>query len=323
MVLSDTAIGEPCRLRLLLNPVSDLASRCPLSSLDPEGSEKRIGSLEAEILHRKSSKGSPAKDVEPGPLVGAKQPPVPPEIPDWSRAPVQQDPSSIPATQDSGPDGIGRAFAWLAENWFYTVAAVFLALSGIFTTQYAADLLLTIKGLVDDDKTPGRFLHSGTANLSTIPKVAESLAGRMEVIRLLPLSQAEIIERKSGFIDRAFARKRPTADRMIVGDDLVENVLSGGYPKALAQIRRSRKQDWYRSYLDAVVQRDVRDVARIEQFAVLPKLISMLANCSGQLINYSAIAADLDINHVTTKKYVVCLRVSTSFIPCIRGTQTV
>ena len=170
--------------------------------------------------------------------------------------------------------------------------------------QRAPDLLLAIKGLVDDDKTPGRFLLTSTTNLSTVSKVAESLAGRMEVIRLLPLSQAEIIGRKSGFIDRAFARKRPMADHMIVGDEIVENVLSGGYPKALAQTRRSRKLDWYRSYLDAVIQGDVRDVAQIEQFAVMPKLISMLANRSGQLINYSGIAADLDINHVTTKKYV-------------------
>jgi predicted AAA+ superfamily ATPase len=59
--------------------------------------------------------------------------------------------------------------------------------------QRAPDLLLAIKNLVDDDKTPGRFLLTGSANLMTIPKVADSLAGRMEVVRLLPLSQAEIL----------------------------------------------------------------------------------------------------------------------------------
>ncbi|MEJ8563316.1 AAA family ATPase [Yoonia sp. GPGPB17] len=75
--------------------------------------------------------------------------------------------------------------------------------------QRAPDLLLAIKNLVDDDKTPGRFLLTGSANLMTIPKVADSLAGRMEVVRLLPLSQAEILGAKSGFIDRAFAREKP------------------------------------------------------------------------------------------------------------------
>jgi predicted AAA+ superfamily ATPase len=170
--------------------------------------------------------------------------------------------------------------------------------------QRAPDLLLAIKNLVDDDKTPGRFLLTGSANLMTIPKVADSLAGRMEVVRLLPLSQAEILGTKSEFIDRAFAREKPTAEHMIVGDELVENVLSGGYPEALGRTRWSRKQDWYHGYLDAIVQRDVRDVAQIERLAIMPKLMSVLAEHSGQLVNYTGIGAGLDLNHVTTQKYV-------------------
>ncbi|MEJ8563317.1 hypothetical protein QTO30_20260 [Yoonia sp. GPGPB17] len=78
---------------------------------------------------------------------------------------------------------------------------------------------------------------------------------------------------------------------MIVGDDLVENVLSGGYPEALGRARWSRKQDWYHGYLDAIVQRDVRDVAQIEQLAIMPKLMSVLAEHSGQLVNYTGIGA--------------------------------
>ena len=170
--------------------------------------------------------------------------------------------------------------------------------------QRAPDLLLSIKSQIDNDKTPGRFLLTGSANLMTIPKVADSLAGRMEVVRLLPLSMAEILGAKSNFIDRAFARETPTADRMIVGDDLVEKVLSGGYPEALGRTRWSRKQDWYHSYLDAIVQRDVKDVAQIEQLAIMPKLMSVLAEHSGKLVNYSGIGASLDLNHVTTQKYV-------------------
>jgi len=170
--------------------------------------------------------------------------------------------------------------------------------------QRAPDLLLAIKSLVDNDKTPGRFLLTGSANLMTIPKVADSLAGRMEVVRLLPLSQAEILGVESDFIDRAFAREKPTANHMIVGDDLVEKVLSGGYPEALGRTRWSRKQDWYHGYLDAIVQRDVKDVAQIEQLAIMPKLMSVLAEHSGQLVNYSGIGASLDLNHVTTQKYV-------------------
>lgn len=170
--------------------------------------------------------------------------------------------------------------------------------------QRAPDLLLAIKNLVDDDKTPGRFLLTGSANLMTIPKIADSLAGRMEVIRLLPLSQAELISVRSKFIDRAFAGEKPAADNIVVGDDLVEVVLSGGYPEALSRKRWSRKQDWYHGYLDALVQRDVRDVAQIEQLAVMPRLLSVLAEHSGQLVNYSGIGTAIGLNHVTTRKYV-------------------
>ena len=170
--------------------------------------------------------------------------------------------------------------------------------------QRAPDLLLAIKNAVDDDKAPGRFLLTGSANLMTIPKVADSLAGRMEVIRLLPLSQAELIDKRSVFIDRAFSAQTPVADQTVVGDDLVDAVLSGGYPEALGRKRWGRKQDWYHGYLDALVQRDVREVAQIEQLAVMPKLLSVLAEHSGQLVNYTGIGAALGLNHVTTRKYV-------------------
>ncbi len=173
--------------------------------------------------------------------------------------------------------------------------------------QRAPDLLLSIKSTVDDDRTPGRFLLTGSANLMTVPKAADSLAGRMEVIRILPLSQAELLSKQSNFIDRAFAAQTPAADRFILGDGLIETVLSGGYPEALGRKKWGRKQDWYNSYLDAIVQRDVRDIAHVEHLAVMPKLLAVLAEHSGQLVNYTGIGAALGLNHVTTRKYVKVL----------------
>jgi len=170
--------------------------------------------------------------------------------------------------------------------------------------QRAPDLLLAIKTLVDDDKTPGRFLLTSSANIMTLPKIADSLAGRMEVVRLLPLGRSEILGAKSSFIDSAFTGSRPAPGQMIVGNDLVELVLSGGYPEALARKGWARKQDWYQGYIDALVQRDVRDVAQIERPTIMPRLLSVLAEHSGQLINYSGVGAALGLNHVTTRKYV-------------------
>ena len=94
---------------------------------------KRLGRLEAEILHKgatKTARSSPAKDIESAP-----------GTPVWSRSPDQQDSLAVAASRDSGRDGVRRAVAWLVENWFHAVATVSLTLSGIFVTQYAADLL--------------------------------------------------------------------------------------------------------------------------------------------------------------------------------------
>ena len=170
--------------------------------------------------------------------------------------------------------------------------------------QRAPDLLLGIKAEVDRDRSPGRFLLTGSANLMTLPKVADSLAGRMEVVRLLPLSQAEIRDARSTFLSNAFAGEAPTAGTAVLGDDLVETVLTGGYPEALTRKRWSRRQDWYEDYVEAIVQRDVRDVAQIEQLAVMPRLLSVLAEHSGQLLNTSQIGSAVGLTHVTARKYI-------------------
>lgn len=170
--------------------------------------------------------------------------------------------------------------------------------------QRAPDLLLAIKTEVDRDKTAGRFLLTGSANLMTVPKVADSLAGRMEVVKLLPLSQAEIMGAKSTAIDNAFKGLQPTVEKVVLGDDMIEMVLAGGYPEAITRKKWGRKQDWYQAYVDAIVQRDVRDVAQIEQLAIMPKLLNILAEHSGQLVNYSGMGGAVGLNHVTTQKYV-------------------
>ena len=169
--------------------------------------------------------------------------------------------------------------------------------------QRAPELLLAIKESVDTDQRPGRFLLTGSANLMTLPRVADSLAGRMEVVRLLPLAQSEIRTSGSSFLLDAF-RNEASAGDPIVGDDLMAAVLAGGYPEALGRKTWARKQDWYVNYIQAIVQRDVRDVAQIEQIAQMPRLLRVLAEHSGQLVNYSGIGAAIGMNHITTQKYV-------------------
>ena len=115
--------------------------------------------------------------------------------------------------------------------------------------QRAPDLILAIKESVDRDQTPGRFLLTGSANLSTLPMVADSLAGRMEVITLLPLSQAEIEGRAGRFIERAFTGDIPLrAIHPVIDGELIERVLAGGYAEARRRKSTGRRQKWLEDY---------------------------------------------------------------------------
>lgn len=169
--------------------------------------------------------------------------------------------------------------------------------------QRAPELLLAIKESVDADPRPGRFLLTGSANIATLPRVADSLAGRLEVVRLLPLAQAEIWGGGPGFLAQAFAGQVPAIGAPAVGDDLAALVLSGGYPEALRRASWARKHDWCLDYVEAIVQRDVREIAQLERLDRMPRLLRALARHAGRLANHSAIGAALGMNHVTTQRY--------------------
>ena len=170
--------------------------------------------------------------------------------------------------------------------------------------QRAPDLLLAIKKTVDEDYRPGRFLLTGSANVMTLPRIADSLAGRMETIRMLPLARAEIDGRTPIFLERLFEGQLKKGRNAIVGDDLVHSVLLGGYPEAIARESERRRQDWARSYLTSVLTRDLRDIADIEKLTELPKFVRLLAEHSSQLVNYSQFGASINVSHKTGQRYV-------------------
>jgi predicted AAA+ superfamily ATPase len=105
--------------------------------------------------------------------------------------------------------------------------------------QRVPELLLAIKRSVDEDYRPGRFLLTGSANVLTLPRVADSLAGRMETIHLLTLAQAEILGRRTSFLGSLFAGSLSGPDQKMIGDMLTAVVLSGGYPPLIAAVKAS------------------------------------------------------------------------------------
>ena len=169
--------------------------------------------------------------------------------------------------------------------------------------QRAPQLLLAIKKSVDEDRRPGRFLLTGSANLMALPTVADSLAGRMETLSLLPLSQSEIESHSANWIDHAFAGQILKADPAAIGIDLIERVLRGGYPEAMARATAKRRVAWARQYLDALIQRDVRDVAGIEKLDQLPRFLRALAQTAGQMCNYTQLAGQVGLDGKTAARY--------------------
>lgn len=170
--------------------------------------------------------------------------------------------------------------------------------------QRVPDLLLAIKKTVDDDYRPGRFLLTGSANVLTLPRIADSLAGRMETLQMLPLARAEIEGRTPTFLERLFEGKLQGQRNAILGDDLVRLVLQGGFPEAISRENERRRQDWARSYLTAVLTRDLRDIADVEKLTEFPKFVRLLAEHSGQLVNYSQFGAGINVSHKTGQRYV-------------------
>jgi predicted AAA+ superfamily ATPase len=171
--------------------------------------------------------------------------------------------------------------------------------------QRAPGLLLAIKKSVDEDRRPGRFLLTGSANLMALPTVADSLAGRMETLSLLPLSQSEMQGASANWLDRVFqGGALPEPGASAPGSALIERVLRGGYPEAVARPTSRRRLAWARQYVDAIVARDVRDVAGIDKLDHLPRFLRALAQTAGQLCNYTQLAGQVGLDGKTAARYV-------------------
>jgi hypothetical protein len=170
--------------------------------------------------------------------------------------------------------------------------------------QRAPNLLQAIKKTVDEDRRSGRFLLTGSANLMTLPTVSESLAGRMETLVLLPLSQAELEGSKDNWLDRTFQGNIPASSSARLGPDLLGTVIKGGYPEAFTKPNLRRRRTWFRQYIAALLQRDVREIAGIDKLGALPQYLNALAQVAGQVVNYTQLGGKIGISYNTAAKYI-------------------
>lgn len=173
--------------------------------------------------------------------------------------------------------------------------------------QRVPELFTSIKLVVDRDRAPGRFLLTGSANVLTLPRLSDSLAGRMSIQRLHPLSQAELNAVEPRFIDLLLEGRFPQDARPRLGRELAERVVRGGYPAALARHDPARAREWYLDYVETIVQRDVRDLARITSSATMPRLLQLASSQTARLLNVSALASSFQLSRPTIQHHLVLL----------------
>ena len=172
--------------------------------------------------------------------------------------------------------------------------------------QRAPDLLSAIKIRVDEDTRPGQYLLTGSADIQSSPRVRESLAGRIRKVRLRPLTYGEILGASPDFLDRAFRQDFGHPDRAYDRDAMLDISFGGGFPEAI-MLGDTERRLWHRDYADALVERDLRDLGRIQRRDAMSELIHTLAAWSGKFMDISSIGAGLSIARSTVETYINAL----------------
>lgn len=169
------------------------------------------------------------------------------------------------------------------------------------------DLFLAIKSRVDEEPSPGQFLLTGSANVLRVRKVWEALTGRVEIVKLNPLTQAEIEGSTINFVDLAFARELPHVEDAPKGRDaLVEQLTAGGYPEARARERRRRTR-WFDSYVQTSLERDLKDVSQARKLNEMPRLLRLVASQAANLFSAHGISQRVSIHAQTVESHVSLL----------------
>jgi len=168
--------------------------------------------------------------------------------------------------------------------------------------QRAPALLSYIQGIVDSDRSPGRFVLTGSQQLRVMEKVSQTLAGRTAIVILLPFSLYELLGEPSSDpwkIDTLpDKRKKPPFT--------LEKILYQGlYPRIYD--KKLDAQDWLSAYYRTYVERDVRDIANIGNLETFQRFVRLCAGRTGQLLNHSSLASDCGISHTTARHWISIL----------------
>lgn len=175
--------------------------------------------------------------------------------------------------------------------------------------QRVPELTLAIKQSVDANREPGRFLLTGSANLLQLPRLADSLAGRMEWLELQPFSEAEKTGTEGSFLKQWLSGSldtRMSPPRPPEASTLPRRVIAGGYPEAC---RRDpvRARQWQEQYVRSIIQRDIHDISQVRDGDEIERFLEYIAQQTAQLLNITEIAKALGHTRATVEKYLSIL----------------
>ena len=169
--------------------------------------------------------------------------------------------------------------------------------------QKAPNIFSALKKEIDNSRKEGRFILTGSANILRMSKLSDSLAGRIEVLRLHPLSQEELQQKKSCFLDTLFKSQFKTKKVNFSLDKMINRIVTGGYPAVFKRPTIRRKMKWYRNYIETLLQKDALDLSNIRSTDTLPKLLSLSASQNSQLVNFTHIASAFQLSRPTIFEY--------------------
>jgi len=173
--------------------------------------------------------------------------------------------------------------------------------------QRAPELFLPIKKLVDEDRKGRRIILTGSADVMMLPRVGDSLAGRIEIHNLWPLSQDEIEGTQSNFLHTLLDTDKKFKSSKTSWKNIAERMRIGGYPESLERSSTSRRNKWFADYMTAILQKDIRELANIEGLTEIPNVLKLIATRVGRTINMSDISRLSGIKNTTLKRYVTLL----------------
>lgn len=173
--------------------------------------------------------------------------------------------------------------------------------------QRAPDIFLSMKLDIDKNRVPGRYILTGSSDPLLSPDLADSLAGRMGILNMYPLSQGEIRGKEETFINKVFTDSfQPEKVEELTMENLYQMMIRGGFP-TVQILDYSDVKRWFKSYIKTMLERDVTDISNIEGLLEFPRILRLLANRSSMVINIADFARTLGLVSMTTQRYISIL----------------